>query len=219
MCVWVEDADKLDFDSTGLSVVYKNKTVTSALSESHLGIAGIKGQGKTFLIKVKRKKFENNPSILCLPKSKMVDTIDSSICINSSLIGILKDYNVWVSIWKVAICCALLGNSAFKEILLQSTIKLDKETEFLINSKNRNSQPSTIIRYILSYELDKFRRVLDDTSNLILLIDEISQGVCVFIDKVDQSFSEYAKNFNGDSSTPRRSRNASIWQYAQYGLA
>ena len=93
MCVWVEDADKLDFDSTGLSVVYKNKTVTSALSESHLGIAGIKGQGKTFLIKVKRKKFENNPSILCLPKSKMVDTIDSSICINSSLIGILKDYN------------------------------------------------------------------------------------------------------------------------------
>lgn len=58
MCVWVEDADKLELDSKELGIVFENRKVSTFLNgKSTLGLAGIKGQGKTFLIKVKRKEF------------------------------------------------------------------------------------------------------------------------------------------------------------------
>lgn len=83
MCVWVEDADKLELDSKELGIVFENKAIASYLnSRSSLGLAGVKGQGKTFLIKVKRKRIEENVSRLCLPKNNMVDVLDSSFHID-----------------------------------------------------------------------------------------------------------------------------------------
>ena len=55
MCVWIEDADVLSADSESLKIVFRNAIVDQYLSPKNerLGIAAIKGQGKTFLIKVK----------------------------------------------------------------------------------------------------------------------------------------------------------------------
>ena len=61
MCVWIEDADAIDMESKALNMVYINTRVKSFLNgKNTLGIAGVKGQGKTFLLKVKRKKAQGS---------------------------------------------------------------------------------------------------------------------------------------------------------------
>lgn len=55
MCVWIEDADAIEITDKALKVVYQNERVGRFINSSKmLGISGIKGQGKTFLLKVKR---------------------------------------------------------------------------------------------------------------------------------------------------------------------
>lgn len=85
MCVWVEDADKLEFGSKELNIVFTNRSINSYLrGKASLGLAGVKGQGKTFLIKVKRNIIGEDSSVVCLPNNRMVDIIDSSLTINRS---------------------------------------------------------------------------------------------------------------------------------------
>ncbi|MGN0318605.1 MAG: hypothetical protein ACI4E1_11815 [Lachnospira sp.] len=55
MCVWIEDADAIEITDKSLNVVYQNERVGRFInSPKMLGISSIKGQGKTFLLKVKR---------------------------------------------------------------------------------------------------------------------------------------------------------------------
>lgn len=79
MCVWHPEADSIRFDSEALNIIYKNKCVLNYLNSPRaLGIAGIKGQGKTFLIKAKRISLDSSFTIM--PKDAvMIDTIDGSI--------------------------------------------------------------------------------------------------------------------------------------------
>lgn len=220
MCVWVEDADKLELDSKELGIVFENKAIASYLnSRSSLGLAGVKGQGKTFLIKVKRKRIEENVSRLCLPKNNMVDVLDSSFHIDRSLFNFLIDYNIWVDLWKYAICAAIISYPNFAEMYDLEKIGLKKGTIEILNMDNSNYAPTFYLKRMLCMNVHELKVTLEDTGRLFELIKEIRQSVYVFFDKLDQGFSRYAKNFNKDSRMPSRSRNASFWQYAQYSLA
>lgn len=222
MCVWVEDADKLQLDDNELNIVYYNRAVNNFLSNNNsLGIAGIKGQGKTFLIKVKKKMIiEQQSGVLCLPKNVMLDTVDSSIVINRSLISFLIDYNIWVDLWKISICIASLKAIMEKTGKAFSTTRLaNKYTKNLLELENPRFQPSTIMAYLLSMNINEIRCVLSDTNILMNTLSQSDGKVCIFIDKIDQGFSRYVKNINEDSRDLQRSRNASFWQYSQYSLA
>lgn len=220
MCVWVEDADKLEHSSKELKIVYYNRTVKSYLNStsSSLGLAGVKGQGKTFLIKVKRNSLEKNKSIICFPRNKMVDTIDSSIEIDRSLFKYLRDYNIWVNLWKYAICCSILSFRSIAEEDDLSAFQPSQNTKNIIKL-NKNSEPSLIMSILLSKNIQELEGLIYEVGKLIILIRGLNRSICFFIDKLDQGFSEYAKNFNAESVMPLRSRNASFWQYAQYSLA
>lgn len=220
MCVWVEDADKLDYDSKELHIVYYNRMVKSYLNSrsSSLGLAGVKGQGKTFLIKVKRSLIGNNKSVLCFPKTRMVDTIDSSIVIDRSLFKYLKDYTTWVNLWKYAICSSILSQEDFFKEVPKEIFQLSQNTESIIKA-NKRSEPSFVMTVLLNKNIQDLKLLLGEVGQLVTIIRGFHQSICFFIDKLDQSFSDYAKSFNADSVMPLRSRNASIWQYAQYSLA
>lgn len=220
MCVWVEDADKLKIDSKELNIVYFNRRVQTFINGSDcLGIAGIKGQGKTFLIKVKRKRI-NGTTTVCLPKNIAVDTIDSNLHIHESLMKYLSDYNSWVGIWKTAICVTIIRY--IKQFYPDESIhySVSKFTdEFIQSTSDRRYRPSTVIHSLLKKDIRELRVILADTSALMMVVSNINKSIAIFLDKIDQGFSRYAKNFNVDSVMPQRSRNASIWQYAQFGLA
>lgn len=61
MCVWTEDADVIKWDDKQLKMVYMNQRIKDYLHNNRkLGIAATKGQGKTFLIKAKRRQYQNS---------------------------------------------------------------------------------------------------------------------------------------------------------------
>lgn len=221
MCVWVEDADNLEIDSPELAIVFSNRRVQTYLNGKHaLGIAGIKGQGKTFLIKVKRKRAELTcPN--CIPRNMTVDTVDSSILIDDSLFKLLSEYKSWAKLWKTALCITIIRYvmDTIPEEHIDLPPNLCAQTVKILKCENKHAQPSFILNLMLQMNVKDVMCIFSDLPLLAQLVSGINRSILVFIDKIDQGFSGYARNFNKDSIASHRSRNASIWQYAQFGLA
>lgn len=106
------------FISKAHGVVYETLRIRSYMNSTKTrGISGIKGQGKTFLLKAKRKRIQarDGDSILMMPKdSVMIDTFDSDIRIDSGKHNYLSSYTNWVSLWKLAIMVTILQHPDIK---------------------------------------------------------------------------------------------------------
>lgn len=218
MCVWVNDADKLEFDSRELNIVYSNNIIQNFLnSNSSLGLAGVKGQGKTFLLKVKRKICIDKKDITCLPDGKMVDTIDSSIHIDDSMHKYLSNYDSWVDLWKFSIAAAIItskemtGHYKYRDV--------SGLTHNLLSGYNGKGEASYFLSQLLNMNVDDVIDITNDTWKLLNCLKDTQSGICIFLDKLDQGFSKYVKIFDDNSVVPKRSRQKSYWKYAQYALA
>ena len=222
MCIWHPEADSLTFDDSALDIVYYNNHVDSFMNSiKKLGIAGIKGQGKTFLIKAKRRGLEKNGSSLLLPKdSVMIDSLNSDIIIRSKQKNFFSSYTNWVSIWKLALAVTILQHPEISNLLDSNLNDECKEpTLDLLSVRNDNHRPSTIIYQLLGMSVKQVNIALSDLSKLMQRISYIDRSICVFIDKTDQAFSHHAYPVLGDTNSTVGYRNASIWQYSQLALA
>lgn len=217
MCVWVEDADSLTLTSDSLNVVFSNRIISTYLKGNVLGLSGIKGQGKTFLIKVKRKKLASERSLLCLPKDRMVDVIDESLDIDSTLFTYLTDYSPWVRIWKYAICFTLIK---CKELSVNTkAFVFNSETKRLLSTMREDCKVSSVFSRLLGMERTRLSTVLRDTQLLTECVESIRNEVCVFIDKVDQTFMTYLYKKHIYKTMPSLEKGEYFWNYAQYSLA
>lgn len=118
MCVWNIAADNSSLsDETIMKLLYCNNSVTSFMnSNSSKGIAGCKVMGKTFLLRAKRIKMQNevNNSILILPRDRVVDAF-GSLPLNNVHINFLSSYSNWKSLWISCISIYLLSQKEFEE--------------------------------------------------------------------------------------------------------
>lgn len=221
MCVWIEDADAIELNEKSLDIVYQNERVHNFLNSSkNLGISGIKGQGKTFLLKVKRSTAEKIESIDCFPKNLMVDQLDSSIRLDKSINKYMEDYNNWVSLWKIAISITIIKSEVVDNKTEKSVIDNSPEViKKLFQVTNSNYRPSVYINRLLRLSREELNTAINNTYILLEALYEIHQAVYIFIDKIDQAFSIDVHRIFGDSKMSRGPRNASYWQYCQYSLA
>ncbi len=223
MCVWVEDADRLEVDSPELDIVYQNRFVQSFLnSQTCLGISAIKGLGKTFLLKVKRKRMESLMSI-SLPRNKPVDTVGEIDLpsIDRSLHTTIHQYPFWEKIWKVAICVVIIKH-VYNGDLAQAIDRprgLSRPTLALFEIRNINSCPSQVLTHVLGMQLPDVLEVFADLPILMGALTDINKSVSVYIDKIDQAFKHLTASLNPAGKDVNLPRNASVWQYAQVGLA
>lgn len=221
MFIWLTDADSIEFNDNFLDITYKNNSVSNYLNEMRfLGISGIKGQGKTFLLKAKRKLLQNKDDGICLPVNIMTDTLDSALRIGHNMKRFLSSYTNWVGLWKTAISITILQNNDIKQQYNSKDFKsLSEYTIELLNVYNEKCKPSIILYSLLNKNQRDINMILKDTTTLLNLLSRIHSGVYLFIDKVDQAFASDIYEIIGDSSSAIGSRNASIWQYCQYALA
>jgi hypothetical protein len=239
MHIWHEDADSFTGDDDFSNIVLRNKIVETYLSDTRiLGIAAIKGQGKTFLIKAKRKKLQNtkegkdeSTSVTCYPKGSLVDTLISPINFNHKIKGLLKEYETWVSLWQFSIAAAIINSDEFSILYNDSDFQSFSEVANfhfnrtkigkVENTKNiydQKAKPSVIFNRLLHLDVSELRQILKDTTSAMQLLGKVSNGVYFFIDKVDQAFAGNIykiKSEGNDDLAP----NASYWQYCQYALA
>jgi hypothetical protein len=220
MCVWHPEADSLSFDSNALNIVFKNPAITSYLSSSRaLGIAGIKGQGKTFLIKAKRKSLDS--SYVSMPRDAvMIDTLDANIKLPTSKMKFLSSYTNWVVLWKASIIITIIQNPIIaKEINTATTKQLSKTTAEVIEAGNNDGRPSFVFYSLIKKDTKSLNCIFADLPILLQAISYVHTPVAVFIDKIDQAFSHHIYEILGDTDSSVGSRNASIWQYSQLSLA
>lgn len=223
MCVWTEDADAIKWEDKQLKMVYENQRIRDYLrSNRKLGIAATKGQGKTFLIKAKRAQYQNpdmaseDRNIACFPINDMVDTLDSSVKVNKSLHKLLINYSEWVNLWKISVAVTIIASQEFKELFKEEDFyRIKKETRELLSLPNERRRPSIILAHLLRLDYHELKDILEDATIIVHLLDKINSGIYIFIDKVDQAFSVDVYKDNTNS----KARNASYWQYCQYGLA
>lgn len=226
MCIWQPDADAMDFNSKALNVVYETIRIKSYMtSPKALGISGIKGQGKTFLLKAKRKRIQdgNKDGVLIMPKdSVMADTLDSDIRISRDKRKFLSSYTNWVALWKVAITITVLQHPAIKDsdkIFSEAYQKCSCATQNLLSMSNLNFRPSVIVYGILELTNKEIGQVFLDLPILLNTLSHIQRPISLFIDKVDQAFTHDVYIIHGDTNSAVGIRNASIWQYCQLALA
>lgn len=241
MCVWTEDADSIRFGEKPLEIVYRNPIINGYLrSNRRLGLAGTKGQGKTFLLKVKRQQYqgkkeegngkgEAGPPIICFPKDAMVDTLYSSIAImgtgdtfisiDSSLRRELKEFDIWKQLWKISIAVCIVGAKEFSGLFSKKELNaLNNISKSLLDISNEDGRPSIIFQNLLRLKYKNFKLIIQDTPIWIQLLTKLNCAAYFFIDKVDQAFSEEITRIALDGDC-LYSRNASYWQYAQFSLA
>lgn len=237
MCVWTEDADVIRFGEKSLKIVYQNQIIKDYLkSNRRLGISGTKGQGKTFLLKVKRSCFQgktedenDNSYITCFPIDMMTDTLDSAITtpslnndtfiINKSLNAYLKDYKVWVQMWKLSVAVTIINSKEFSHLYNDKDFRyLNRISKNLLTIDNSKSRPCLVFSHLLNLNIKDFTTILQDTNYFIQLLDKINSAIYIFIDKVEQAFSTEIEKFSSKKDTIYQ-QNVSYWQYAQYSLA
>lgn len=237
MCVWTEDADVIRFGEKSLKIVYKNRVIKDYLKSNRIfGIAGTKGQGKTFLLKVKRSNFQGKTEdgeagsyITCFPMDMMTDTLDSAITapalnsnnfiINNSLNSFLKNYKVWVQMWKLSIAVTIITSKEFSHLYADKDFRyLNRISKNLLTLSNVKSRPCLVFSYLLDLNIKDLTIIMQDTSHFIHLLDKINSAVYIFIDKVEQAFSTEIEKFASKKNTVFR-QDISYWRYAQYSLA
>lgn len=220
MCVWHPEADSLRFDSEALNIVFRNPCITSYLSSSRaLGIAGIKGQGKTFLIKAKRKSL--GASYILMPKdSVMIDTLDADIRLPKSKMKFLSSYTNWVSLWKTAIIITIIQNpTIYKDISNTLINQFSSYTKNILQTDNFDNRPSVVFYSLIKSDIKSLNRIFLDIPLLLQALSYIHTPIAIFIDKTDQAFSHHIYEILGNTDPTVGARNASIWQYSQLSLA
>lgn len=225
MCLWTVDADNIDnIDASVLGVVLRNRPVRSFLDSSNkkLGVAGIKGQGKTFLLKIKVRAAREAGS-LCIPKDRLLDSLDSSILrsVDGGVLSCLGIYENWVDAWKLSIGLSVILHCGMaKEARKRIGWNQSNFTRCVLEGDFGNTPtPTQVLSELVRREKAEFIRALEDTFGAMNEMRQISQSVCVFIDKVDQAFDAVLAADGEDSGLPKRVMNKEIWYYAQTGLA
>ena len=198
-------------------------------------LEGSISQGKTFLLKVKRSHFQgktdadDNTDITCFPRDMMTDTLDSAIItpainnhdsmVNKSLSVFLKDYQIWVQMWKLSIAVTIINSKEFSHLYNNNDFKaLNKISSNLLAMDNKRSRPCIVFSSLLNMNIRDLSIVIQDTNHFIHLLDKINSAVYIFIDKIEQAFSAEIDRYASEKKTVYQ-RSISYWQYAQYSLA
>lgn len=190
-----KDRDKKD------SLEMMNRLFVSSASASKflesndaLGVAAIKGLGKTFLLVLKRCKLEKN--YICLPKGQTYLDHCESIHINSELGKLFseKEKNTkevcenWTTAWSIAIVLSIIKN-LFSDIQIANMWDNKPVVKELLSARDTSPhKPSEILAEMLSYDINKYKKIIENESLIMAVLTNcIQSGIAIFIDSADHA--------------------------------
>ena len=227
MCIWSVAADNNSFsEDTIMNLLYYNNHVTAFMnSNSSKGIAGCKGMGKTFLLKAKRIKLQNesNNSILILPKNRMVDA-SGALPLNKVHKKFLSSYSNWKHLWISCISIYLLSQDEF-ENLRKNELYVNNNKEYLHNftiqllNEKHIGVFSVLHKVIVKSDKRILSEVVNDSAILFDITQKIQSQVALFIDKLEEPFNGDFFRIPGATDSTQGRYNYSIWAYAQLSFA
>lgn len=163
-------------------------------SSDILGVAAIKGLGKTFLLVLKRCNLENK--FICLPKGQTYLDHCESIHINAELGKLFseKEKNTkkvcanWTSAWAIAIVLSIIKNLSAEFQITNTWDSIPVVKELLRVSDTSPHKPSEFLAEMLSYNIKKYNALMgNENAIMAVLTNCIKSGIAVFIDSADHA--------------------------------
>lgn len=211
--VWIKDADYIDFNDMLDTAIYRTSQVQEYLEGNKLGVAALRGVGKTFLMKAKRQIEQNKQGVICLPTDQMVDSI-SEIVLDPSSKGYLEDYANWPPIWKSAILISLFSACLKEEREEFKMCKLPKAHASILKQRTTLRLSQAFID-IIGQSAQVLGELRAELPSLLPYFTFPRNDFSFFIDKIDQTFSVHVyKHLH-----PYGPINPDYWIFAQLSIA
>lgn len=205
--IWLPDAEL----AKGKQTRFNSFTETDAISQffddqaGYLGIASVKGIGKTFVLQVKRVK--SSKKYYCLPKTPKpsINNNWATECVSFNSYSSLKTDHIYddlVLLWKTAIKCYIINHFSNENIkTIQEYIdnnKLSQELGDFCLDKNNGSLKAIMDNIVnmakWNEEIFDNQVALTNLCRITLkrrkLKNKSAKSIAVFIDKVDQSIKQ-----------------------------
>jgi len=213
---FIIDASYVKIDDENIGLLFENNSVTAFLSsDSSSCISSAKGFGKTFLLKVKRKRIPQG--IRCIPQNQELDTI-ANISFGKNLLTQLSDYHNWVLLWKLSISLAVIKLECYENDVYRKMIfkELDQSLLDILDRELCNT-PCEILNHILSFGNKELGLITRKVASVVAAINRVNQAYAIFIDSVDEKLRTCL--YDGDDhSVAHGGTDTNIWYYAQYSI-
>ena len=163
------------------------------LSDS-LGVAAIKGLGKTFLLVLKRCKLEKD--FICLPKGQTYLDHCEPIHINAELGKLFseKEENIkqvcenWTSAWSIAIVLSIIKNLSAEFHIACTWDHIPVVKNLLRVNPTAPHKPSEFLAEMLSYKINDYKSIIDSAAEIMAVLTNcIQSGIAIFIDSADHA--------------------------------
>ena len=206
--IWLPDAEL----AKGKQTRFTSFTTTDSIEKffdndsGYLGVASVKGIGKTFLLQVKRVK--SGRKFHCLPEcdKPSVQNNWATERVSFDRYSALKTDNIHddlVLLWKMAIKCYVINNLKTPENIktVNEYVSAGKITIDIANLcvEDHNESLDSIFGNILSIDgwnkvIEKYQQPISNLCKLVLKRrkkeDPSSKKIAIFIDKVDQAIKQ-----------------------------
>jgi|GEM_PF-6665235 len=239
---WPYDAESIT--ENPLEYVYKTDEIKEFLSSdsSNWYVCGLRGFGKTLLLRAKRLSFLQLPvpekgSYLFIP-SHSGQELDSfkNFHPTSEKWPLLEDENNWIDIWMISIGLSIISNY---NVLHTYPDDIKRDIERIPTCyRDPSNKYSNLFQKLIEWTLEGEKNPSFFVSRIItmlelniinlgifnqiasylydILFSKIHSGVVVFIDRVDKPFDDLMYTYSGDK--PSLLSLQKIWHSSQIGL-
>lgn len=213
---WQFESGTFQYNEEILEHIYINKNIENFLEtgnhDHNLILVGPKGVGKTLFLNLKsylaRKKANNNTGRIYPSSGQLCENLmlDNRTLGKKELISFIE-LSLWEKIWRLLIsliCCKI------------SNIHIENTTLKRLFAEGNSF--STLMTKILTERssLDDYLKVLPIMTQKI---ETINSGVSIFIDNIDQAFSQFLTDYDPtDYNNVRNNPSIKVWTNAQTGL-
>lgn len=190
---WATDAVQIDIDDLD-RIVFKNELISDFLNRrSKMFLSATKGLGKTLLLTYKRHLLMQEESIgrnlTVIPAGRpYLDFMSELRSLSEKYVRPLSDLNTCKRLWTAAIRISLLSH---QNNVIQPQEEFELESfprRFVVWLKGTPVQPTVVFKEFTSLPVSELNRLIDETENFLdQKLRGIHNGICVFIDKVDQA--------------------------------
>ncbi len=214
---WQYDSGKIRYSAELINDIYVNRLIKNYLRtgnhDHNFVLVGPKGIGKTLFLNLKSYLYRNDShdkGLLFYPSSGQLCEnlmLDNNQLSKKDLLR-FSGYSIWAKIWRLVLSI----------IACQVNHVREEEDKLLIDLMENNRSLSTLITTILMNRnmLDKY---LERLRTLTQKIERINNGICIFIDNIDQALGQFLTDYDKtDFDDMRVPPAVEVWTGAQMGL-
>jgi hypothetical protein len=210
---WKFDAGTIIYSNDLYEYLYFNENINKYLTigdhDHNFFLVGAKGTGKTLFLNFKSYLYTqhlNTSGYQKYPEDQLCESLVlSNTTFSKEDLNKFSSSEIWTKVWLfilMVIACKTNG--------IQLSVEID-------NLINKNNTVSSLLSRLLN-DRKNIARYIIHNENLINFLNNIKNGICIFLDNVDQCLIDYIESYRNLKNSEENSISINVWLNAQFGL-